>query len=634
MPKKKSKPNTGAVAGYIRKSNLIWPPGCTTLEARTAFVDELRRTRVSELVTDAAQRGEVIDVWYDDMGISGTGDFLEKRLAFDQLRRDALAGKVRCLYARDLSRLFRNLVQQELWFGEMETRGVEICIQDLPFIADEATRTLLRQNVGSINQYFATRQGEVIRASNTERVRSGQWVGVNRSMWGLTYNRQTKHFDFDPETAPKIALLFTTFVECQGVAGQTASRLNALFKSGDPQGTLSPNNRPWQTAHVLTLLRNPSYRRRARYADLEYDAPHMIPEVVSPSLVAEADRLLAQRAASPDPGTVRIHAAPYPRSGRVESTYGPMLRCAYCGSRMRLSKGEPKPDGSKSMSWFCRTADWRKEDCPGSAGFANARLDGLVRRGLAHAFRQAAQAAALATQPPLSGKALARAQKSAFLPEAKPVREKGDLRTALAKVEEKQKRCYDLFIGGIVSDMDELRPQLADLVAQKKLLEEQIGLSENPAPDAPATLPRLSEDAWRRLAAQFEEVWPAQETGAEALPVSYPHDAQYALVRAKHGLLRDLGAFIHAGAGRTEGDGNPENAKSDVAADGRKVSRFGGPLSIRLEIAALGRTGERALSVSETEAEYVAARHARFLGAARRVRGEHGRYRAPSPDDE
>lgn len=604
MPKKKSKTNTGAVAGYIRKSNLIWPPGCTSLEARIAFVDELRRTRVSELITDAAQRDQTIDVWYDDMGISGTGDFLEKRLAFDQMRRDAIAGRVRCLYARDLSRLFRNLVQQELWFGEMENFGVEICIQDLPFIADQATRTLLRQNVGSINQYFATRQGEVIRASNLERVRSGQWVGSGRSMWGLAYNKQTKRFDFDPATADKIVRLFTVFVECRGVAGQAVKRLNALIACGDPQGFRTSQGKLWSPTLVLLAVRNPLYRRRVRYVELEFDAPHLIPEVVPPSLVAEADRLLVLRAASPDPRILPMHKGLAGRSGRVETTYGALLRCAYCDGRMRLKKHQPKKDGTCFSSWSCRLADGAKVDCPRSSRFSEARLDTLVRRGLAAAFREAA----------LSAKSLARTQKSAGGQTPKLLREKGDPAAALAKLEEKQKRCYALFINGLIADLTELRPQLAEIAAQKKALQEQIAAAGGQADSSPAALPALPPAAWRHLVAQFEAVWPA------AAPSG-------GLQEAKHAFLRTLGVFIHAGAGREEkgrDEEGPGEAATERAADGRRISRFGGPLCIRLEVAALERTGEYALALTETPEEYAAARQARFLGSQRRPRSPHG----------
>src|SRR5690348_1028320 len=127
MATKRRSPDPDApAAGYLRVSHIIFPEGCDGPAAHAAHVDALRALRRAELEADAARAGETIGLWYDDMGVSGRGDALERRVAFERLRGDALRGRVRAVYARDLSRLFRDLVQQELWFCDMEDAGVAV----------------------------------------------------------------------------------------------------------------------------------------------------------------------------------------------------------------------------------------------------------------------------------------------------------------------------------------------------------------------------------------------------------------------------------------------------------------------------------------------------------------------------
>ncbi len=70
MPKKKRPQNTtGAVAGYVRVSDVKskFPPDCLTLAQKEKFVENLRRLRVAELVADAGCQGETITALYDGM---------------------------------------------------------------------------------------------------------------------------------------------------------------------------------------------------------------------------------------------------------------------------------------------------------------------------------------------------------------------------------------------------------------------------------------------------------------------------------------------------------------------------------------------------------------------------------------
>jgi hypothetical protein len=369
------------IGGYLRMSNVHFPDDCHGLAERQAFIDDLRRVRKAELVADAARRGESIEALYDDLGVSGRGQLLQKRTDFERLRLDARAGRVRTVYARDLSRLFRDLVQQELWFAEMESCGVGVQAQDLPFAPDPATRRLLRQQMGAIHEYAALRQGAIIQSVLSQRVAAGLWVGRCHSVWGLTYRPELEGFAFDPETADRIRLVFEAFVACAGVAGQAARRLNDMVRAGEPRATRTPFGSDWCCGQVLGQVRNPLYRRRTTYRGATVDAPALIPESVPPTLVAEADRLLEARAP-------RFDACAGPaRRRRQLYTYTGLARCGNCGGTLSpvLGLGADGGKDGRWVSWRCagRTA---RTGCDVGFSVSQARLDALTGLALAAAL--------------------------------------------------------------------------------------------------------------------------------------------------------------------------------------------------------------------------------------------------------
>lgn len=154
---------------------------CRTAADRAAFLDRERLVRRTELQTQAAQDGATIGVWFEDWNVSGQAESLRDRLQFETLRQAARRGEIQAVYARDLSRLFRDLVQQEMWLAEMEKWGVCICIPELDFDVDAPTRALIRHQIGNLNEYMARRKGAVLSAVLSARVAAGLWVGRHAS---------------------------------------------------------------------------------------------------------------------------------------------------------------------------------------------------------------------------------------------------------------------------------------------------------------------------------------------------------------------------------------------------------------------------------------------------------------------
>ena len=389
MPDKErmSDKERGAVAGYLRLSSLTVPAGIGQGPAWEAFLQGIRAPRMTHLAEVAALQNLAISVWYEDFDRSGRGEFLQRRTSFEALTQAARSGRVRLIFAADLSRLFRDLMQQELWFLEMETLGVRVVVPDLPFAIDASTRLLLRQEIGMINEYVAGRTGAILSAILAEKVEQGLWVGRTQSLWGLRYDSHSKGFEFDDATAQSVRHVYLTFNAENGNSYRTAKRLNAEVQAGSPEAVKRPYGGPWDITGIMNCVRSPLYRRIATLQEVAVPAPHLIPEIIPVDVLEETDRLLAERANLH--GTVARwlakEQAPLPYSRR--------LFCGECGGMLQAYRTERHAGGSpgRYVSWVCNRAATKGlhpgQGCQAAAKLPQFRLHALLSRGLRELFQ-------------------------------------------------------------------------------------------------------------------------------------------------------------------------------------------------------------------------------------------------------
>jgi DNA invertase Pin-like site-specific DNA recombinase len=577
LPKRIPHPDA-RVGGYLRVSNVHFPPDCRTPEQRTDFVDGMRRVRMAELAADAAGHGDEIAVWYDDMGVSGRGEFLARRTDFERLRLDARQGRVRAVYARDLSRLFRDVVQQELWFNEMKDCGVRVQAQDLPFATDPATQRLLRQQMGSIHEYMAERQGAVVRAVLEQKVLSGQWVGRTRSVWGLTYDPAAKAFAPDPATADHARVVFETFVACGGVGGRTARRLNQMVREGEPRATRTPWGSEWNTALVFVQVRNPLYRRRTVYGQVDMDAPDRIPQVLPPGLVAEADRLLAERA------PIFAACSTPARQRPTPFTYTGLARCARCGWALSpvRSRGEDGRQAGRWVAWTC-AAPPQKTGCDSQFSVRQARLDALVARALAVALAPPGGEYREETRVRL-GEPRMDSDPALLVP---------SLESKLLHLSRRRDRYLEMCAAGLLTDQALLQQRLETLAREEAYLRGRIAEVHAALAGRP---PRGREEARRLARARLAALWGDTPEAVATLPP--------VLDEGRRAFLQELGAvlriLIHPREARERRPGN--------------LHRYGGLVTLTLEAPALGLTGQRVVTVTETQEEASRCRSAAARG--------------------
>ncbi len=596
----------GAVCAYIRKSVVKWPDGCETLADKEAHVEDLRRVRRGELLDDAARAGLEIDRWYDDMGVSGRGEFLEKREGFARLRADAKAGRVRAVLGRDLSRLFRDFVQQEIWFQEMAALGVSVYADGSLQTGEGPHAKMIRQIIGAVNEAKAEVDGETIRDKLIQKVKQGTWVGRQRSMWGLRYDKTLKSFVPDPETADRIIAVFEAVRRHRGIAHHVVAEFNARLKAGDPTAFYSPRGVYWNTTSVLGLVRNPLYRREVHFSGIVIpDAPR-VPQVVPAGLVAEVQELVRLR--------TQEYETPERREGRrsagraIPYTYSGLITCGHCGARVRAhkcgfdtAKKHPLTINPTGVNYTCVAAHNSSAQCPDSFGISHARLDDLIGKALAEAAGRVRSvlAAAVAGAPPATARV--------------PAPEKSDPRKALAALEEERVRCRRAYNAQLTT-WEEFTADMESIRVRRERLEAQQRDTWDQAP--PATLPRLSAAEWDGILVQLTTEWASPAEGPDGV-LAAACDPDKAL------LLRRLGAALVL---TVESRPLRRPRLSKIAA--RRPETTSGRATVRLSLDALWLTGEQAIVLTETEEAWEHFRHNKSLN--RRYR-ENGRYGSPPP---
>jgi len=488
------------VAGYLRCSDHDLPApggaapgagGAAPENARTAALSDWRAMRRAELVADAAAAGETITAWYEDFAVSGMEKAGGHRAGFRQLQRDVQAGLLGSVYTRDLSRVFRDLLQQELWFTDMERRGVAVHAQDLATEGDADTRRLLRQQIGSVHEYYSRRLGALWQAARMQSFAEGRWVGRAASCWGLRYDAASGGFESDAGTADRAAFVFETFVACAGIAHRTAVRLNALHRGGEPRATLAPTGTPWKTNLVLNVVRSCLYRRRTALVGVEREAPELIPAVLPAALVAQADALLAAR--QPYYDRCRLHC----EAERRAYTLRGLIRCRSCGAAMQAARDSARyPHGASLWaSWQCPNAATAKtcaaRTCGAMAGTCGAALSVPQGRALAlvgRGVRQALEDYGM-SRPWVYGASWAAGAAAWLSGEEQAVRrEARGWRRAEAKHRSARAACLQAYAGGAFTDPAALRARLDVLDGERAAWREARRRFTPPEAAAPLNL--------------------------------------------------------------------------------------------------------------------------------------------------
>ena len=282
---------------------------------------------------------------YEDAGISGA---TRDRPGLNQLMEDLRTRAIDLVVILDPDRLSRNLADLLILNDEIER------LAKLEFLHIPNDDTHEGRLFFAMRGAFAEYEREKIR----ERTLSGRIAAAKQgkivcrgSWYGYAFNRETKEYSLDPQTAPVVQMIFRLLVDEKlsptGIARQ-------LAEAGIP----APRGQTWYPSTVDRILRSPAYagvvynfreghRRGNGWDDLEHAEgvfPAKIVPIVDRALWEEAQQIRGAMVRQLRTGARR----PYILAG--------LVRCGKCGRSMSPSSTTDRRSGKEYHYYECSAA--------------------------------------------------------------------------------------------------------------------------------------------------------------------------------------------------------------------------------------------------------------------------------------
>ena len=165
--------------------------------------------------------------------------------------------KVSHVVVADLSRLARNVLDQGQTIISLTQLGIQLVSVDEPTLDDSAAGKLLKNVLGSMNQFFSDSLSEKTKFRMEAGVKQGRWLWV--APLGYLNDVSTKKIVIDKDRAPLVVKAFSLIADgiSIGDAPETSdcSGLEHEERSPSPQADIQ------QDAPQSVLLRDHSEER-------------------------------------------------------------------------------------------------------------------------------------------------------------------------------------------------------------------------------------------------------------------------------------------------------------------------------------------------------------------------------------
>lgn len=369
-----------------------------------------------------AKHGHTLVRMYHEVAITGAAE-TERRVVLPELvaqikskRRDFDG-----IIVWKTDRLMRNPREQENLLDLMDRYECGFISLMDPVNRDTAAGRFMARVIASANAYEREQTGERIYAHHLSAFKQGKWPGGPPSL-GLTWNRAEKRFEPN-ERSGDVQTIFETYAALNGNAAATAREMNRL-------GILSQHGRFWSVNTILSVLRNPAYRRQLHFDGMTSSAPHIIPELVDPHLISQADRLLTL--------AQRRGYAPPTHSPYELAVYTGILTCSLCGAGLTLN-GSDRGDRQWYAGYVCGRRRKHGKGVCASIQVSARHIDALMGHALARVLRSI-QAEILQTA------------------KHRPPKRRADTgAVAIARAEEARRRTVDVYTRGMIAESDFLQ---------------------------------------------------------------------------------------------------------------------------------------------------------------------------------
>jgi DNA invertase Pin-like site-specific DNA recombinase len=364
----------------------------------------------------AARDGHEIVGIYTDFAVSG-GTEIDDRPAFRQLLTDKATKGIEGVALMQILRLSRN-TRDFLNFKEAARSAKLKLVYATGSYSDDSSGDLQQTIEVAFGEKERRQTGERVFQHNRQLVAMGRWPS-GRPPIGYAYDPGTKTLSVDTERIEDAVAVFQTFCACGGNKCQTAARLNTV-------GIRTGRDGLWRDDGVAFVVRNPIYRGRLHYADLEMECD-TIPRIITAELLARADYLL------------QITKGKRTRAAQRVYTYSSILTCSLCGSTFKVCSAR-----NGYEMYVCRGKKER--------GICAARkvssnwLDAHVPEGLK---------VAIESERLLIAEATRNDDQERIAEESR--------RRRISGLKEKKRRNRQMFEAGIIDAVEELQARLAEL---------------------------------------------------------------------------------------------------------------------------------------------------------------------------
>ena len=233
------KPKKRRVAGYARVST-DHDEQFTSYEAQIDYYTNYINSR---------DDWEFVSV-YTDEGISGTG--IKKRIGFQTMIDDALAGKIDLIVTKSVSRFARNTVDSLTTIRKLKENGIECFFEKENIWTFDGKGELLITIMSSLAQEESRSISENCTWGQRKRFSDGK-VSVAYSRF-LGYDKGPKgRMVINPQEAETVKKIYRLFLN-----GMTPYGISRQLEA---DGDLSPSHKPkWNATTVKRILSNEKYK--------------------------------------------------------------------------------------------------------------------------------------------------------------------------------------------------------------------------------------------------------------------------------------------------------------------------------------------------------------------------------------
>ena len=281
-----------------------------------------------------------------------------------------------------MSRFFRDQLQNELYIRRLRRAGIDVVSVTQSF-ADDPSGNLIRQILGSFDEYQSAENGKHTLRAMRENARQDFWNGSVAPFGYVAVEAERrgakvkKRLAIDEAEAAVVRRIYDLAVGKGGLplgVKAIASQLNAegVTLRGKPFRTSSVHRiLTSSTYHGVLVFNRRSAKTRAVKPRDEW-VTSAVPAIVSQELFSKVQASLASRSPAKTP----------PRLVTSPVLLGGIARCATCGSGMTLRTGKSGRYRYYTCAGFARMG---RTACPGRS-IAMAALDGMVIEHLCDAL--------------------------------------------------------------------------------------------------------------------------------------------------------------------------------------------------------------------------------------------------------